>query len=147
MAEYLECEGGDYAGTGGEDPGAAETGSAYPDWEPGRHVRRDGVPDAYVVDKVLLEDIAADSSVLLKEDHARLYALPGGFFELRNIASNDLAHHLGFRNGDVVKSAGGVALRKTGDYIKAIVALGTTSHVTVVVQREGRSKVLKYRIQ
>ncbi len=121
--------------------GAADETAAPVAWDPDEYIRYDRANDRTVVDRALIDDIAANGRIMWEQDSTRLVAQLGGYFALSQVGRDDLASHLGFVDDDVIKSVNGIDLKDRNDYAAAIVQLRYTEHLTVVVERPGMGTV------
>ncbi len=123
------------------------TGSGgYPNWDPDSYVAYNRSTEHYEVDQTLIDDIAADGAVLFVQDRARLVEDGTDYFTLESVASDDLAYHLGFRNGDTVLTVNGISLKAWPDYVDAIASEREKTYFVVVVSRNGSTVTLTYDI-
>ncbi len=129
----MSCGGGGSGGQQGQDPHA--------DWNPDDYVYFDRATHETVVDRDLIDLIAADGAVLMRKDRTRLVLQPAGYYVLQTVGPDDLAYHLGLRTGDKIKSVNGIKLQKLADYIDAITALANATALSITYERPGAGEV------
>ncbi len=82
----------------------------------------------------------------MAQDNARLIEQPAGYFKLERVGSDDLAYHLGFRNGDIPQKANGYTLKTWDDYATAITQLDGQTSFTITVKRGTSTITLQYEV-
>lgn len=149
--EKKDCTQGNTGGSGGADGGSdggsdGGQGASCSSWDPDSLVAYNRSTRRYEVDQQLVDDLELDRT-LLNCDSARAEIQSGGYYQLYNVGRDDLAFHLGLRNGDIIKKVNGIALVTPDDYMNAYASLnGTTTSFVLSVERHGSIITLKYEI-
>ena len=129
--------------------GGATGAPTYPNWDPDASIAL--VSGVYEVDSDLLDEVREDFNVVTQEDSSKLLLLTGGYAEIVSINSNDMAHHLGLQNDDVILSVsdgvtGTIYLNSWADYAYAIATYNSATSLSVIVDRGGTNVTLDYSI-
>lgn len=127
----------------------ATAGLSYSGWDPGASITL--VSGVYEVDSSLIDEVRSDFNVVTQEDSARLEWQSTGYGKLTNISSNDMVHHLGFQNNDILLSitdgiTGTITLNAWADYMEAVLVYGSTSSLSISVLRGGSTVTLDYNV-
>jgi hypothetical protein len=106
------------------------------DWHPNERVHL-AAADTWNVDREFVHELIADPSQLVECDDARMWRNHGSY-RVALADSDDLLVHLGFANGDVIRSVNGYTISDPADAALAFFRLWTsTSTFTIVVLRPG----------
>jgi hypothetical protein len=124
------------SGTGGHADESGDPPGQCQDWDPDGLVSFNRRTRAFEVDQQLIDDLEQKPS-LLSCDGSKSVLQSGGFFMLRGLGRDDLASHLGLRDGDIVKSLNGLELRFPDDYFAVFGTLADATSFTLVVNRRG----------
>lgn len=145
--EAGEEGGDDEAGSSQEEQPEEEGGASQPSWAPDDFIWYDRDAGTTVVARELIDIIAADGGIIAVNDSTSMVPLEGGHFRLDSVGRDDLAYHLGFMEGDIIRSANGIDLSSAADYMLAIGALAAKPKLSIVVTRAGAAKTILIRIE
>lgn len=134
-------------GVVGNGPTTCDSQSAdtNADWKPSNFVAFDPNTQTGLIDEDFLESLRANPDQLL-HDGARLQWREE-CFELETIEAGDLAHSLGFQNGDRLLSVNSYPLTTLADAFGAFDAVYDEQTFVVEVEREGYLVVLRYELR
>lgn len=147
--EKKECEGigsGTAGGDGGSDDGGDSGGSLCASWDPDSYVAFNRTTGKYEIEEQLRTDLNANPLPLTECDSARMKMVSGGYYEFYNVGRDDLAVHLGFQEGDILKNVNGYDLVVPEDYLDALDALKSADEFEATVTRRGATVTLRYMV-
>jgi hypothetical protein len=113
-------------------------------WSPGSYVAYNSQSGVYEVEEDLVREVSNDPYLLIACDSAYYVPVSGGYYALGFIDSTDLAHHLGFQNGDVILSVNAIDLQWPQDYLDALSAVDEETEFEISVKRNGNTISLFY---
>jgi len=67
-------------------------------------------------------------------------------YQIRALSSNNPLFKLGIRKGDIIKEVNGVVIDKPEKIINAYLSSKNTHEIEVVIERQGKKEVLRYKI-
>lgn len=143
----MGCEGSDQFKDCRDTPGGDITGSSNGcgSWEPDSYVTYITSSGRYEIEQRLVTDLENDPSLIFC-DSAYYVPQPGGYYTIDFIETDDLAYHLGFRNGDRVLAVNGHRVQWPRDYAEAFEKLDDETELMVTVFRNSTTLYLYYRI-
>lgn len=150
FTQKINCSGFD-PDTGGGDGGLDETigddgGTNCGNWDPGLHVRYNSLAGHYEVEEDFFEDTVANPDPLDDCDSTRMKMVSGGFYEFYDVDQGDLAAHLGFQNGDIVKEVNSEEIFTSEDFFRIMVDLAEERSFTVKIERSSSTVTLNYEV-
>ena len=132
------------------DPAEGETGDNPGDdagndpWSPVRSITFDSDSGEYIIDQLAFEELKLDPAPLFTET-SKVEQLESGHFQVTTIG--ELADALGWRRGDILHSVNNYELEDSADFAAAFVDLADQSRFELVIEREQRKVVLRYRVE
>ena len=126
-----------------EEVGSETWGNDEP-WDPGRDVAIDPSSGDFIIDRLALDELKRNSSLLFS-DSSTLEELEDGYFMLT--ASGPLSEALGWELGDVLLNANGYELENTAAFADAYPYLTESQRFELRIDRDGREVVLRYRVK
>lgn len=126
-----------------EDVGTETWGNDEP-WDPGRDVTIDQASGDFIIDQLALDELERNPSLLFS-DSSTLVELDDGYFMLTT--SGPLSEALGWKIGDVLLDVNGYELENTEAFADAYPYLSESQKFELTIERDGRTVVLRYRVQ